>query len=96
MNINSVDIKCLSSVDKDFDSKLQKLLEWEKAANLKIDQLVSDVLTGVRQKGDQALVEYTNQFDGRDIYDVEDLIVYREEINEAYDSIKESERTALK
>ena len=96
MNINPVDIKCLSSVDKDFDSKLQKLLEWEKAENLKIDQLVSDVLSDVLQKGDRALVKYTNEFDGRDVHDIKELIVSREEINKAYDSIKESERTALK
>ncbi len=90
-----IHIKQLSSDSKNFDLQLDQLLEWESDSTLKIDQLVSNILIGIRRKGDDALIKYTRKFDGRDISDIEELVVSREEMREALDGIKDIEREAL-
>ncbi len=95
MKMKMADIRQFSSVDKDFDSKLQKLLEWQKTENSKIDRQVSEILDNIRKNGDSALVEYTNQFDNRNISSVKDLIVSSHEMSQALQNITESERSAL-
>ena len=89
------DIRQFSSIDKDFDSKLQKLLNWQKTENSKIDHQVGEILTNIRQKGDIALVEYTNQFDNRNVSTIRDLIVSFDQMSQALQNISEPERSAL-
>ena len=89
------DIRQFSSIDKDFDSKLQKLLNWQKTENSKIDHQVGEILTNIRQKGDIALVEYTNQFDNRNVSAIRDLIVSFDQMSQALQNISELERSAL-
>lgn len=89
------DIRQFSSIDKDFDSKLQKLLDWQNTENSKIDHQVGEILTNVRQKGDIALVEYTNQFDHRNVSSIKNLIVPSDQMSQALQNISEPERSAL-
>ncbi|MBT5412379.1 MAG: histidinol dehydrogenase [Cellvibrionales bacterium] len=89
------DIRQFSSIDKDFDNKLQKLLNWQKTENSKIDHQVGEILTNIRQKGDIALVEYTNQFDNRNVSTIRDLIVSFDQMSQALQNISEPERSAL-
>ena len=95
MKMKMGDIRQFSSIDKDFDSKLQKLLDWQKTENSKIDHQVGEILTNIRQKGDGALVEYTNQFDNRNVSSIRDLIVSTDQMSQALQNISESERSAL-
>ena len=95
MKMKMGDIRQFSSIDKDFDSKLQKLLDWQKTENSKIDHQVGEILTNIRQKGDIALVEYTNQFDNRNISSIKDLIVSSDQMSQALQNISEPERSAL-
>jgi histidinol dehydrogenase len=95
MKMKMGDIRQFSSVDKDFDGKLQKLLDWQKAENSKIDHQVGEILTNIRQKGDIALVEYTNQFDNRNISSIKDLIVSSDQMTQALQNISEPEKSAL-
>ena len=90
-----IHIKQLSSDSVNFDLQLDRLLEWESDSTLKVDQLVSDILIDIRRRGDDALIKYTREFDGRDISDIEELFISREEMKEALDSIKDIEREAL-
>ena len=95
MKMKMGDIRQFSSIDKDFDSKLQKLLNWQKTENSKIDHQVGEILTNIRQKGDIALVEYTNQFDNRNVSAIRDLIVSFDQMSQALQNISELERSAL-
>ena len=95
MKMKMGDIRQFSSIDKDFDSKLQKLLNWQKTENSKIDHQVGEILTNVRQKGDIALVEYTNQFDHRNVSSIKNLIVPSDQMSQALQNISEPERSAL-
>ena len=95
MKMKMGDIRQFSSIDKDFDSKLQKLLDWQNTENSKIDHQVGEILTNVRQKGDIALVEYTNQFDHRNVSSIKNLIVPFDQMSQALQNISEPERSAL-
>ena len=95
MKMKMADIRQFSSIDKDFDNKLQKLLNWQKTENSKIDHQVGEILTNIRQKGDIALVEYTNQFDNRNVSTIRDLIVSFDQMSQALQNISEPERSAL-
>ena len=95
MKMKMGDIRQFSSIDKDFDNKLQKLLNWQKTENSKIDHQVGEILTNIRQKGDIALVEYTNQFDNRNVSTIRDLIVSFDQMSQALQNISELERSAL-
>lgn len=95
MKMKMGDIRQFSSIDKDFDNKLQKLLNWQKTENSKIDHQVGKILTNIRQKGDIALVEYTNQFDNRNVSTIRDLIVSFDQMSQALQNISEPERSAL-
>ena len=95
MKMKMGDIRQFSSIDKDFDNKLQKLLNWQKTENSKIDHQVGEILTNIRQKGDIALVEYTNQFDNRNISSIKDLIVSSDQMTQALQNISEPEKSAL-
>ena len=95
MKMKMGDIRQFSSIDKDFDNKLQKLLNWQKTENSKIDHQVGEILTNIRQKGDIALVEYTNQFDNRNVSTIRNLIVSFDQMSQALQNISEPERSAL-
>ena len=50
--------------------------------------MVSEVLDSVRKNGDRALIEFTARFDGV-LYDsAEDMVVSRNEIQEAYETVE--------
>ena len=51
---------------------------------------VNEILNNVRNNGDKALFEYTKKFDGADI-NPSNIMVTKEEIQEAYDSLENSE-----
>jgi histidinol dehydrogenase len=90
-----IDIKQLSSSDVDFDTRLEQLLAWENVSDQKIEQVVNDVLVDVRSRGDQALVDYTNRFDRRQVATIAELAVSQLELKNALDTISGNERHAL-
>mgnify|MGYP001177060114 CR=1 FL=1 len=95
MTIKKSSVRYFSSVDKDFDIDLKKLLEFESSENTHIDQQVGEILENVKQKGDKALLEYTSRFDGRNINAMSDLIVPASKMSEALKNIDESQKLAL-
>ncbi len=59
------------------------------------DQTVREIIEAVRQEGDTAVLQYTNQFDNTD-YSLDQLRVTPEEIQKAYDDIELDALDALK
>ena len=59
----------------------------------KVLDIVSDILSNVRDNGDRAIGEYTEKFDG---VIIENLRVSKDEIEEAYDTLDDSLLVALK
>ena len=52
-------------------------------------QRVDSILNDVKNRGDEAVFEYTRRFDGADI-DASTIVVTKEEIKEAYETIRQS------
>lgn len=63
-----------------------KLLGRKNADERRLQSVVDDILKNIREKGDEALFEYTEKFDGFDPKKV-GLKVKKEEIEEAYASV---------
>ena len=58
-----ISIKRFSSSDADFQARLDALLAFEAAQDESVDRAVAAILADVKQRGDAAVVEYTNRFD---------------------------------
>lgn len=92
---NSMLINRLNTSDDDFDSKLSALLAWEEEANDGVNKVVRGVLNEVRKRGDEALIEYTNQFDRRSVVDAQELVLGEDELAASLAAISPDQRQAL-
>jgi histidinol dehydrogenase len=92
------EIKRLDSRDPGFHADLERLLDWEQSADLKVEAVVREIISAVRDRGDAALIEYTERFDRRKVTD--GLEISLEEISlekcrAALDLIEPAQRSAL-
>ncbi|USD20580.1 histidinol dehydrogenase [Microbulbifer variabilis] len=85
----------LSAVDTDFDGQLKQLLAWEAVANKQVEEIVAEILQQVRNRGDAAVIEYTNRFDRRNLTGAEDFCLTPQALTEALARIGVEEREAL-
>ncbi len=90
-----INIKRLTLADQDFDSRLDQLLAWESVSDSNVERVVAEVLEAVRQSGDQALIEYTNRFDRREVSAMAELEMSSDALVQALAAISDSEREAL-
>ena len=91
----SVNIKRLATGDDGFDESLQKLLAWETVSDSRVEQVVDEILSAIRQRGDAALLEYTNRFDRRAATAISELEMTQQDFLRALDAISDGEREAL-
>ena len=59
----SVSIRRLNTTDSDFNARLMAVLAFEAAEDEAIDRAAAQILAEVKQRGDDAVLEYTRQFD---------------------------------
>ena len=95
MQSEPISILQLSTSDSCFDDRLTELLAWENVSDQNVEQIVGDILAAVRQRGDQALIEFTNRFDARDVDDVRELEIPADVVSGALAGIPAAERDAL-
>ncbi len=89
-------IRQLDSAVADFDTALSELLAWEPESNSQVEASVSGILAEVKQRGDAALVELTNRFDGRNVKAFDELVVDAEALAEAASRVRPETLAALK
>ena len=85
----------LDSASPQFRSALQSLGEVPDQDQIQIRSGVADILEDVRVRGDEALVELTNRFDGQTVSEMVALSIGQEQLLEAYESIDKLVRDAL-
>ena len=90
-----MNIKQLNAQDENFWKQLDELLAWESVSNDQVFNVVNDVLKNVRQRGDQAVVEYTNKFDRMNVKDMSELEISKDRIEQALNNIPQARREAL-
>ena len=88
-------IKRLSTSDGDFIPTLDKLIAWNAVSDANVEERVAKIIQQVRSTGDEALIDYSNQFDRRAVKSMEELCIDASQLKEALDSIDSETRTAL-
>ncbi len=90
-----INIRRLDSRDTDFDRQLDELLAWESVADTQVEATVAEILQQVRERGDDAVIEYTNRFDRRELRSAADFSLSQVDLQAALERIPAAERTAL-
>jgi len=89
------EIRQLSTTDSDFQQQLDDLLAWESVSDGAVNSTVNDIIANIRQRGDAALLEYTNRFDGWEAATAGDLEVPLARLAQAWESIPAAQQQAL-
>jgi len=89
------EIRKLDTSDAEFDAQLDALLAWESVSDGAVNQVVQDVIADIRARGDQALIDYTNRFDGWQADSAADLQVPVERLEQAWHAISAEQQQAL-
>jgi len=95
MSSSSIKVRQLNAQDENFLKQLDELLAWESVSNDQVFTVVNDVLKNVRQRGNAAVVEYTNKFDRMNAEDMSELEISKDRINQALNKIPQAQREAL-
>lgn len=93
--VTMVNIKRLNSRDAAFATQLQALLAFEAAQDDTIDRTVAAILADVKQRGDAAVVEYTNRFDRLSAQVLPELELSQTKLKAALESLPTDKREAL-
>ena len=88
-------IKRFSTTDVDFTARLDALLAFEAAQDESIERTAAQLLADVKARGDAAVVEYTNRFDGLTAGSLADLEISRDDLQQALENLPEAQRDAL-
>ncbi|MDO4695025.1 MAG: histidinol dehydrogenase, partial [Eikenella sp.] len=88
-------MKHLTTQSADFQAELQALLAFETAQDPKIDQIVADICADVQQRGDAAVVEYTNRFDGTSAASMAELTLQPSDLKAAFERLPQDVQVAL-
>jgi histidinol dehydrogenase len=88
-------IRQLSTASPDFEAEFQRVLHWSAEQDQAIEERVAAILADVQQRGDAAVLEYTQRFDALQAGSVAALELTRDELQAALDAIAPAQREAL-
>jgi histidinol dehydrogenase len=91
----SVAIRHLNTAAPDFEAEFKRVLHWSAETDLAIEERVAAILLDVQQRGDAAVLEYTNRFDAMAAESMTQLELTRDELQRAFDAITPAQRSAL-
>ena len=90
-----MNIRRLSTQSSTFDADLKALLAFETAQDDSVDTVVANILKDVKNRGDAAVLEYTNRFDKTNASSIKSLEVSQAELRAALDALQANSRAAL-
>jgi histidinol dehydrogenase len=85
----------LSTLDAGFEAAFAARLHWSADTDAAIEQRVADILQDVQQRGDAAVLDYTQRFDGLSAASVAQLEITQPDLQAALDSLPAAQRQAL-
>lgn len=85
----------LSTASSTFEQDFSQRLHWSMEQDAAIEERVAAILADVQQRGDAAVLEYTARFDGLNAPDLAALELTQAELQAAFDSLPEGQKTAL-
>jgi len=94
--MSAINITKLDNSSADFDQQLHHLVTWDEADDRDINHRVLDIITDVRQNGDQAVINYTNRFDQTAFSHAGELELSQETLKAAWEQLPADQAQALK
>ncbi|WP_180273543.1 histidinol dehydrogenase [Iodobacter sp. BJB302] len=88
-------LRRLDSRSADFQSQLAALLAFETSQDPDVDARVAAILDDVKARGDAAVVEYTQRFDGVAAQTMAELELSQAELKAAFERLPDVQREAL-
>jgi len=85
----------LSTAQADFETLFQQRLHWSADTDAAIEQRVADILAEVKARGDAAVLEYTERFDGLKATHMAALELTQAELRAAFDGLPQVQQQAL-
>jgi histidinol dehydrogenase len=89
------DIRKLSTTGDDFDAQLEQLLAWESVSDDAVNDVVKQVIADIRSRGDLALMDFTNRYDGWEAKAPSDLAIPVERLKQAWECLSAEQQQAL-
>ena len=90
-----IKVKRLNSQDGGFKETLLSSLSLPMADDEAIDATVAKILLAVKEKGDEAVLAFTKQFDRLNINQVSELEIPQKDLEQAYKSLAADQKSAL-
>jgi len=87
-------IQRIYSTSADYRAQMDALLSRETDTGADVQNLVADILSDVKTRGNAALCEYTAKFDGWDC-SAENMVISREAMEKAWFSVSNMDRQSL-
>lgn len=91
-----LNIKKISSTDKNFSETLQKYISQRKACTSEIKNTVLSIIDDVKKNGDKSIINFSKEFDNYSVKTVAELEISKEDIISSVDKITKEELEALK
>ena len=85
----------LNTTDANFEAAFQQRLHWSADADAAIESRVADILADVQKRGDAAVLEYTQRFDGLSAQSVQQLVLTQAELKAAFEGLPAVQKDAL-
>lgn len=92
---SEIKVKRLNSNDVGFREALLSSLSLPMADDEAIDSAVVKILATVKEKGDEAVLAFTKQFDRLEVENVAKLEIPRKDLEQAYSSLSAEQKNAL-
>lgn len=90
-----VQISRLTTTTNDFWAQLDQLLAWDSASDEQVFATVMQILKAVRQRGDSAVLEYSNRFDRLKAQAMSELQIPQADLQSALHALPGEQRQAL-
>ncbi|MBE0483109.1 MAG: histidinol dehydrogenase [Bacterioplanes sp.] len=91
----SITIRRFDSAQPDFAEQMEQLLAWDSVSDAAVQHAVTDIVNQVRERGDMAVIEYTNRFDRMSVDSMVALELSQAQLQQALETLPEAQRDAL-
>lgn len=93
--VDGISITRLVSSESTFNRQLDQLLAWDEASDHRVHDVVKDILSEVKQRGDVAILEYTQRFDSLLAESMSELEMSQDRLVDALNKISPEQKQAL-
>ena len=85
----------LSTALATFEADFRARLHWSAATDAEVEERVAQIVADVQRRGDPAVLEYSNRFDGLDAASMASLELTQAELKAAFEGLPSTQREAL-